>query len=123
MGTDLLSDTSRAIPNVMLFAAGFGTRMGAYGSSEIALAQEVLPHLRKGMLCLADRNFFGYPLWGKARASGADLLWRIKKNLMLPCQKRLPDGSYLSRIYPSRRDRRRSADPPAGKPRLCCAQF
>lgn len=29
MGTDLLSDTSRAIPNVMLFAAGFGTRMKA----------------------------------------------------------------------------------------------
>ena len=88
----------------------FGTRMGPYERSEIALAQEVLPHLRKGMLCLADRTFFGYPLWGKARASGADLLWRIKKNLMLPCQKRLPDGSYLSRIYPSRRDRRRGAN-------------
>ena len=88
----------------------FGTRMGPYGSSEIALAKEVLPHLRKEMLCLADRNFFGYELWGKARASGADLLWRIKKNLMLPCQKRLPDGSYLSHIYPSRRDRRRGAN-------------
>ncbi len=88
----------------------FGTRMGPYGCSEIALAKEVVPHLRKGMLCLADRNFFSYQLWNRARASGADLLWRIKKNLILPCEQRLPDGSYLSRIYPSQRERRRGAN-------------
>ncbi len=88
----------------------FGTRMGAYDVSEIALAKEVIPHLRKGMLCLADRNFFSYRLWNQARVWGADLLWRIKKNLILPCEKRLPDGSYLSRIYPSERDRRRGAN-------------
>ena len=88
----------------------FGTRMGAYDSSELALAKEVLPSLRKGMLCLAGRNFFGYPLWRTARASGADLLWRIKKNLTLPCHKRLPDGSYLSRIHASRQDRRRGTN-------------
>ena len=58
----------------------------------------------KGMLCLADRNFFGFELWNEARSTGADLLWRVKKNLRLPCEKRLPDGSYLSRIYPSERD-------------------
>src|SRR6266481_3453020 len=56
------------------------------------------------MLCLADRNFFGYELWKQARATGADLLWRVKKNLRLACEKRLSDGSYLSRIYPSERD-------------------
>jgi hypothetical protein len=67
----------------------------------------VLPSLRKGMLCLADRNFYGFELWGQATATGADLLWRIKKNIGLPCEKRLPDGSYLSRIYGSREDRRR----------------
>src|SRR3990170_4567623 len=58
------------------------------------------------MLCLADRQFFGFPLWEQARATGADLLWRIKKNLRLRCEERLPDGSYRSRIYPSERDRR-----------------
>ena len=71
---------------------------------------EVIPHLRQEMLCLADRHFFSYPLWNKARASGADLLWRSKKNLILPCQQRLPDGSYLSCIYPSQRARRRGSD-------------
>jgi len=53
------------------------------------------------MLCLADRNFFGIELWNEARATGADLLWRIKKNLVLDVEEVLPDGSYLSRIYPS----------------------
>ena len=58
------------------------------------------------MLCVADRLFFGTDLWTQAAASGADLLWRVKKNIQLPCEQRLPDGSYLSRIYPSAKDRR-----------------
>jgi len=95
---------------VSLLEAGthvlFGTRMGAYAVSEISLAEKVVGHLRKEMLCLADRSFFSYPLWNQARASGADLLWRSRKNLILPCEQRLPDGSYLSRIYPSQRERR-----------------
>lgn len=88
----------------------FGTRMGAYDTSEIALAQEVIGGLGKQMLCLADRNFFSFQLWNQARAGGAELLWRIKKNLRLPCEKRLPEGSYLSRIYPTPRDQRRQTN-------------
>jgi Insertion element 4 transposase N-terminal/Transposase DDE domain len=84
----------------------FGTKMAAYAISEIALAKQVLAALVAGMLCLADRNFFGYEMWSLARASGADLLWRIKRNAYLPCEEMLPDGSYLSHIYPSETDRR-----------------
>jgi transposase IS4-like protein/DDE family transposase len=82
----------------------FGSKMEAYTTGETTLAQAVLPCLRKDMLCLADRNFFGFALWKQAQKTGADLLWRAKKNLGLACEKRLPDGSYLSRIY-ARRDR------------------
>jgi len=82
----------------------FGSQMADYNTGEITLAKTVLPCLEKGMLCLADRQFFGFELWNQARATGADLLWRVKKNLRLVCEKRLPDGSYLSRIYPSERD-------------------
>jgi Insertion element 4 transposase N-terminal/Transposase DDE domain len=82
----------------------FGSQMDACATGEITLAKTVLPSLRKGMLCLADRNFFGYQLWKQARATGADLLWRVKKNMRLVCEKRLADGSYLSGIYPSERD-------------------
>ena len=85
----------------------FGSQMSGYGTSEITLARSVLNGLQKGMLCLADRQFFGFALWGQARDSGCDLLWRIKKNARLPREMVLPDGSYLSRIYPSEPDRRR----------------
>jgi hypothetical protein len=84
----------------------FGTRMGGVDTGEITLAKQVLSSLAKGMLCLADRNFFGFELWNQARSTGADLLWRIKKNLRLPCEKRLPDGSYLSRVYESPKEQR-----------------
>lgn len=84
----------------------FGTRLANYATGEVTLAQEVVPALRKGMLCLADRNFFGFALWNQARARGADLLWRVKKNMRLAVEERLPEGSYRSRIYASERDRR-----------------
>lgn len=85
----------------------FGSRMGPCAESEIALARQLLPALGKDMLCLADRNFFGYPLWKQARGTGADLLWRVKKNLRLPVERRCADGSYLSRICSREQDRRR----------------
>lgn len=84
----------------------FGTQMGPYSSGEITLAKGVLSALRKGMLCLADRQFFGFELWQQARATGADLLWRIKINARLPREQPLADGSYLSRIYRTDSDRR-----------------
>jgi len=82
----------------------FGSHMDGYRTGEITLAKSVLPALRKGILCLADRNFFGFELWQLARGTGADLLWRMKKNMRMACEKRLPDGSYLSHMYPSERD-------------------
>jgi hypothetical protein len=82
----------------------FGSQMEGYRTGEITLAKAVLPRLRKGMLCLADRNFFGFELWQLAQGTGADLLWRMKKNMRMACEKRLPDDSYLSRVYPSERD-------------------
>ena len=84
----------------------FGTALGAYRQGEATLAEQVVPQLEPGMLCLADRNFFSFELWNQARAKGADLLWRVKKNLVLPCENRLPDGSYLSTIYATPKDRR-----------------
>jgi Insertion element 4 transposase N-terminal/Transposase DDE domain len=84
----------------------FGTRMAEYATGETSLARQVVAHLAKGMLCLADRNFFSYSLWKQASAGGADLLWRVKKNMWLDCDRRLADGSYLSRVYPSERDYR-----------------
>jgi hypothetical protein len=82
----------------------FGSQMEGCRTGEITLAKAVLPHLKKGMLCLADRNFFGFELWQLAQNTGADLLWRMKKNMRMAADQRLPDGSYLSHVYPSERD-------------------
>jgi hypothetical protein len=85
-----------------IFAAAFGP----YEVSEVRLAPELLRRLQPGMLCLADRAFVGFELWRTATAPGADLLWRVRKNQVLPCRQRLPDGSYLSRLYASPKHRR-----------------
>ena len=88
----------------------FGTRMGPYATGENTLAKEAVGALDSAMLCLADRGFFGYEMWQRALATGAQLLWRIKANAVLPCDKRLADGSYLSRIYPSDKDKRQQTN-------------
>src|SRR3954470_1610475 len=84
----------------------FGARLGAFADGETTLAHGALPALGPGMLCLADRQFFGHALWREAVATGTDLLWRVKRNLRLPREAVLADGSFLSTVYPSEKDRR-----------------
>lgn len=84
----------------------FASAHAAYKVQEAELARNVLPKLQPGMLCLADRYFHNYGLWREARATGANLLWRIKRNARLEMIERLPDGSYLTEIYPTAKDRR-----------------
>jgi hypothetical protein len=84
--------------------------IGAYRQGEQTLAESVLRSLRPGMLLLADRGFFSYTLWDKARATGADLLWRLKSNAVLPVEKRYSDGSFASYVYPGTKARRNHTD-------------
>src|ERR687898_636085 len=44
----------------------FGARLGGFADGEMALAHAALPALQPGMLCLADRQFFGHALWQEA---------------------------------------------------------
>jgi hypothetical protein len=69
---------------------------GVARASEQKLARRLLHALSPGMLLLADRNFPGWELWGLAAGTGADLAWRIKKNLVFTPLQVLPDGSFLS---------------------------
>lgn len=88
----------------------FGSEMADFATSEIELARKVAARLEPGMLCLADRYFFGFDLWAQFQQIGADMLWRVRKNLRLPRETELADGSYLSRIYPTERDRRHQSN-------------
>ena len=82
----------------VLFAAAFD----AYRVGEAVLARRLVERLEPGMLCLADRGFYGFTLWTAAAARGADLLWRVQKSVTLPKGEQLSDGSYLSLIYANR---------------------
>ena len=88
----------------------FGSACGPFADSEARLAKKVLPWLSSGMLCLADRYFCSFELWQHARNTGADLLWRIRRNARLEMISRLPDSSYLSKIYPTTKDRRHDSN-------------
>lgn len=87
-----------------------GAALGPYTSSEQELTDELLGALAAGMLCLADRGFYSFERFQNARQTGAQLLWRVKLNLVLARERQLADGSYLTRIYPSQEDRRAKRD-------------
>ena len=77
----------------------FDAAIGPLRIGEHALAREVFASLRPGMLLLADRGFFSVDLWRNAAATGSDLLWRVRKDIVLPMIEQLPDGSYLTEIF------------------------
>ncbi|TFG42426.1 MAG: IS4 family transposase [Syntrophobacterales bacterium] len=85
----------------------FASQIGGCRIGENTLADTVVESLAEGFLCLADRSFFSFSLWNKTRGTGADLLWRMKSNSVLPVEHRLEDGSYLSRVYPNPNERQK----------------
>ncbi|WP_436501264.1 IS4 family transposase [Actinokineospora sp. HUAS TT18] len=84
--------------------------LGACTVAEATLARDLFAGLGKGELLIADRGFAGLPLWRAACAGGADLLWRVRANIVLPVREELPDGSYLSEIVATA-DHYRRKDP------------
>jgi hypothetical protein len=78
--------------------AMFAAATGPLAIHETTLARRLFASLSAGMLLIADRGFAGFDLWTEAAATGADLLWRVKTNSVLPVVQMLADGSYLSQI-------------------------
>jgi hypothetical protein len=104
-----------AFPQVRVLAL---CELGTHAVCDFALRpvrgseQEMLPHLlrslRPDMLLLWDRGFFGFALIEAVLGCGSRLLARVKAGqLIFQRLKDLPDGSYLSKIYPSPYDRRK----------------
>lgn len=79
----------------------FDAVVGAYTTGENTLAAELVDRLTGGMLVLADRGFCGFPLWQRAAATGADLLWRARENMKPRHVETLDDGSWLAELRPS----------------------
>lgn len=83
-----------------------GANLGSYRTAEWTICESLIAQMNNTMLCLADRGFSGYTHWKTATATGAQLLWRGVANRQLPVVRALPDGSYLSAIYPDQKSRR-----------------
>lgn len=77
-----------------------GAAFGGWTSHEMTLARDVLGALGSGMLLVEDRGFVGYGWWASVSERGADILCRVRKNMIFPCLERLPDGSFLSVMRP-----------------------
>jgi len=85
--------------------------LGRGRASEVPLARRLVKHIPPDSLVLADRLFFGFRLIRAIRQRGAQVLFRLKAgSYRLAVEQRLPDGSYLSRIYPSPQARRQQRD-------------
>jgi Insertion element 4 transposase N-terminal/Transposase DDE domain len=80
-----------------------------FHGGEAPAARHLLRSLGPGMLLLWDRGFHGYEMVRRTLAQGADFLGRTKANVVLPPTEVLPDGSFLSVLYPSPPARRRRA--------------
>ncbi len=84
--------------------------IGTYATSEKALAGKLYPRLRPDELLTADRNFYSWPAWESAAATGAALLWRAPTQLELPVVRVLADGTYLTMLSNPRTHKRERRD-------------
>jgi hypothetical protein len=77
---------------------------------EITMAGVLLRHLTPDMLLLWDRGFLSYKTVTQVQQRQAQLLARVKINLVFTRQKRLRDGSYLAKLYRSPKHRQADRD-------------
>jgi len=83
---------------------------GGWQDSEQRLVAGLWDKIPAGALLLEDRGFFSYAHWKELDGRGVKLLIRLKGNLVLRPLRRLPDGSYLAKIYPSSYHRDKDRD-------------
>ena len=62
-------------------------------------------HIPADALLLEDRGFFSYKQWKRAFSENVAVLARVKSGLILKPIRRLKDGSYVAKIYPTPQDR------------------
>lgn len=101
-----------AFPKVrVVVLAELGTRVlwrciiGNYHDCERVLGEKLIKFLKPAHLLIADRHFGVAPIIYKLFDASVPFLIRSKKSYVFPVEKRLSDGSYLSRIYIGKNDR------------------
>lgn len=75
--------------------------IGGLGTGETTLADELIDRLEPDAVLVADRRFYSFHRWARAQDTGAQLLWRIRKNVKPTHVRTLEDGTWLATITPS----------------------
>jgi hypothetical protein len=79
-------------------------------SNEKPSARHLLKQVPAGDLLLWDSGFYSYKLLAQALDQGVHVLGPVPSNVVLRPIKRLSDGSYLAKIYPSQYARQKDRD-------------
>jgi hypothetical protein len=87
-----------------------GVSVGGWQDSEQSLARPLWDLIPSDALLTEDRGFFSYDDWKALNSRGVKLLVRMKSHHVLKPIQRLPDGSYLAKIYPSGHARAKDRD-------------
>jgi Insertion element 4 transposase N-terminal/Transposase DDE domain len=74
--------------------------IGGWHDSEPKLVSQLWDKIPADALLIEDRGFFSYAHWQQLHER-VKLLVRVKNNMIFKPMQRLPDGSYLAKIYPS----------------------
>lgn len=112
------SGTRAAFPKVrlvLLIEAGTHLITDAllcpYRMGERRRALRLLRSVSPGMLLMWDRGLHSFAMVHATLAQGADYLGRVPANVKFEVSQVLPDGSYLSWIYPDRKSKKNGATP------------
>ena len=84
--------------------------LGGFQDSESVLVEQLFDQVPKDALLLEDRGLFSYQAWKALRERDIQLLVRIKSHMVFQPLRDLPDGSFLAKIYPSDKARRKDQD-------------
>jgi hypothetical protein len=79
--------------------------IGGWHDSEQKLVGQLWNQIPADALLIEDRGFFSYAHWKTLDCQRVKLLIRGKGNMVLRPIQRLPDGSFVAKIYPSPRAR------------------
>jgi hypothetical protein len=84
--------------------------IGGWHDSEQQLVGQRLEQIPADALLIEDRGFFSYEHWKMLDSQGVKLLLRVQSNMILRPIQRLPDGSYVAKIYPTSTARAKDRD-------------
>ncbi len=78
-----------------------------YRVGEKSIIPRLFRSLKEDMLVLWDRGFHSYEMWKSIINTGAQLLARVQTRLILKPIESFPDGSFLAKLYPNEKCRRK----------------